>query len=131
MDQDRGKLYLLTGLALGLILGLVISIGIAPKKFNYSAPQSLSDEYKAMYRSMIALSYNANHDLGRARARMALLQDVNPGAVFSAQAQKLLASGGDVMEANALSILGQILTKKENVPAAADSTPQPGPSGTP
>ncbi len=130
MDQNGGKLYLITGLVIGLVLGLVISIGIAPKKFNYNAPQSLSDEYKAVYRSMIALAYNTNHDLGRARARLTLLEDVNPGAVFSAQAQKLLASGGDVMEANALSILGQALTKSTNNPAPSP-TPQPGPTGTP
>ena len=110
MNENRGQWYLITG----LVIGLVISVGIAPKKFNYSAPQSLSDEYKSVYRSLIALSYNADKDIGRARARIILLQDVNPGAVFSAQAQKLLASGGDVMEANALSILGQALNKKEN-----------------
>lgn len=129
MTEKRGAWYLLTGLVVGLIIGLIFSNFVLPEKFNYSAPQSLSDEYKSVYRSLIALAYNADGDFGRARARLTLLQDVNPAGVFSAQAQRLLASGGDVMEANALSILGQILSKKEN-DAVAPTEAAPAASAT-
>jgi hypothetical protein len=128
MNEKRGHWYLLTGLVFGLIIGLIISLVIAPAKFNYSAPPSLTDEYKSIYRSLIALTYDDNNDLGRAKARLNLLQDINPGAVFSAQAQKLLASGGDVMEANALSILGQKITKFEAT--AVPPTPSAAPQAT-
>ncbi len=130
MNEKRGSWYLITGLVIGLIIGLVVSVWIAPEKFSYSAPQSLSDDYKSEYRSLIALSYIADMDLGRARARLTFLQDVNPGAAFSAQAQRVLASGGDVMEANALSILGQVLTKKENNVVFPTETPAVTTTGT-
>lgn len=123
MNENRGQWYLLTGLAIGLMIGLVISLGFAPAKPNRAAPASMTEDFKAVYRGMIALAFNVDHDLGRAKARLTLLQDVNPGAVFSSQAQRLLASGGDVMEANALSILGQMLTRKDDSPAQTAEIP--------
>jgi gas vesicle protein len=128
MREKRGQWYLLTGLVLGLTIGLIISLVIAPSKFNYASPHSLGEEYKAEYRSLIALAYNADQDIGRAKARLSLLQDANPGAVFSAQAQRVLASGGDVMEANALSILGKVLTKQENNTPKSTALPEASPT---
>jgi hypothetical protein len=78
-------------------------------EFARIAPQSLGDPYKDSYRVLIALAYNADGDIGRAQARLALLKDDNPAAVLSAQAQRLLAEGGQADEARALVSLGDDL----------------------
>ena len=96
MRENRGAWYLLTGLVTGIVIGLVVSIWVLPAEFARTSPQALGEDYKAVYRGLIALSYSANGDIGRARARISLLQDVNPAAVFSAQAQRQLTEGGDL-----------------------------------
>ena len=142
MNEKRGAWYLLTGLVIGLALGLVYSLGLNPIEFSFIAPQSLGEAYKEQYRLLIAQAFEANGDIGRAEARLSLLHDNNMPAALAAQAQKLLAEGGDPDEARSLAALEGALRSgslpvspsdtalSENVLETA-STDQTTPSSTP
>src|SRR5690348_319460 len=94
MSEERGSWYLLTGLILGLALGLAYSWIFSPVKYVDTAPYSLRDDFKDQYRNLIASAYLTDGDLGRAKARLALLKDDDPSRVLAAQAQRVVAGGG-------------------------------------
>ncbi|MBS1250550.1 MAG: hypothetical protein MAG431_02144 [Chloroflexi bacterium] len=139
MNSDRGNWYLLTAIVLGLSMGLFYAWSISPAGLEESHPHILRSDYKDVYRAMIASAYEANGDLARARSRLALLKEKDEAIVLAAQAQRILAEGGDYQEARALADLSSALLG--NVPAADPSTPteilptstptpQPSPTGT-
>ena len=97
--------YLLTGLLLGLAIGLIFSILIIPAEFADAQPGNLSETGAAEYRAMIAQAYSANHDLERAYSRLELLEDADPVAALTAQAQAMLANGESETTARALAEL--------------------------
>ena len=68
-------MFILTGLLIGIGLGLLISLVVFPVKYSNIAPDLLGNSQKEHYRALIATSYNARGDLGRAKARLALLKD--------------------------------------------------------
>ncbi len=119
MNERRGAWYLLTGLVLGLVIGLVYSLLIDPVEFARTAPQSLGADYKDTYRVLIAKAFEANGDIGRAQARLSLLQDENMVGVLAEQAQRLIAQGGRPEEARALDALSDTLLDQ----ALATATP--------
>ena len=82
-------LALLGGLALGILYSWVVS----PMRYVDTAPDTLREDFKDSFRSAIAASYTATHNLGRARARLALLGDPDPIEALTAQAQRMLAAG--------------------------------------
>jgi hypothetical protein len=108
----RGPWYLLTGLVTGVILGLVYSYLISPVTYTDLGPNLLNADSKARYRSMVALAYRSNNDLGRAKARLALLQDDSPAEALAAQAQASLADGTLQQEARALAALAAGMSLK-------------------
>ena len=108
----RGPWYLFTGLLIGLGLGLIYSFLIAPVTYVDLGPSLLNSDAKAKYRSLVALSYQYNKDLGRARARLNLLQDAAPDEALSSQAQAALADGTSQVEARALAALAAGMTLK-------------------
>jgi hypothetical protein len=114
--------YLLTGLLLGLILGLVYSLIISPAHFADIAPNALRQDYKDTYRGLIALAFQADKDVGRAAARLALLQDNNVTGLLTARAQQLLAAGGSPDEARALSNLADALKEMPSSPTPAPTS---------
>ena len=85
MDERRGPWYLITGIILGAAVGLLYAWVISPVRYMETAPFSLRTEYKDDYRSAIAAAYAADGDLGRARARLALLHDSDPAQALAAQ----------------------------------------------
>jgi hypothetical protein len=89
----RGSWYLLTAALIGLGLGLIYSWVISPVRYIDAAPSSLRADFKDQYRLLIASSYIATGDLGRAQARLALLKDADPASALVAQAQHLEAAG--------------------------------------
>jgi hypothetical protein len=95
MDQDRGNWYLLTGLVLGFILGLLYAWVISPATQVDTHPNLLRSDYKDIYRELIARAYQANDNLPRAEARLALIGDDDPALALAAQAQRFLAESGD------------------------------------
>jgi hypothetical protein len=64
---------LLLGIAIGLAVGLVYGWVIQPVEYVDTAPNTLSDEYRTDYVLMIAETYGAERDLGRAQLRLASL----------------------------------------------------------
>jgi uncharacterized membrane protein YccC len=110
MNEDkRGNWYLLTGVVLGIILGILFAWVISPVKYVDTAPESLKDEFKDQYRVLIASAYVANGDLVRAKARLELLDEADIYLVVAEQAQQMLAEGGSVEEAQALGRLALAL----------------------
>ena len=122
MNEKRGNWYLLTGLVLGLVIGLGFAWFISPVKYTDIAPASLTSSYKDEYRRVIALAYTANHDIDRARVRINLLDANNPAQVLAAQAQHMVAENQAPQEARALALLAADLGRPQSISAA---TPAP------
>ncbi|MBQ6517069.1 MAG: hypothetical protein IJI14_00015 [Anaerolineaceae bacterium] len=66
----QAPLYLLTGLILGIALGLLFGYRIFPVQFFDITPVSLHPDFQKDYLSMVALAYHANNDIGRAYSRI-------------------------------------------------------------
>jgi hypothetical protein len=118
--------YLLVGLALGLMGGMVASLAIAPLRYIQTSPVALNADDRDVYRGLIALSYLADGDIGRASARLALLKDSSPVDALAAQSQRVYAQGGSIDEAQALSLLAVSLYQgTQNSPTVSVGTPMP------
>jgi len=121
-EDERGNWYLLTGVVLGIILGILFAWVISPVEYVDTAPESLKDEFKAQYRVLIASAYVANGDLVRAKARLELLGEADIYMIVAEQAQQMLAEGGSVEEAQALGrlalALGQEVPQPDNTATA-------------
>lgn len=132
MSDERGYWYLVTGLVIGLVLGLLYAWVISPVEFIDNPPSSLHPDFKDQYRALIAAAYAANGDLGRARARLALLGDDDVYGTLIAQAERTLAQGGSRADARALGALAAAINQPPTamsqaaVPAATASPTQPG-----
>jgi hypothetical protein len=127
--ERKPPLFLLTGLVLGLLLGFVLAWLIWPPRVSEVDPSSLGEPYKSQYRLMVALSYAATTDLGRAQARLVLLGDSDPVRALSSQAQEALASNATQREARALAGLADTLAAhlaSQQATAQAATTPNPG-----
>lgn len=137
MREKRGPWYLLTGLILGLVIGLggawSISWFVLPLQITTRSPDMLRTDFKDHYRTLIALAYASNGDLVRARARLDLLQDENVTQLLTGQAQRKLADGSPQNEARALSLLAVALGQVPptvSLQSTADLTLSPGGENT-
>lgn len=129
--ERRPPFYLLTGLMIGLILGVVLIILFPASRIDL-APANLADEYKAEYRLMVALSYASSGNIVRAQARLALLGDGDPVRALASQAQLALVDSSSQREARALASLAadiQILFDSAQSTSAAVNTPNPDQQG--
>jgi len=115
-----GSWYLLTAALIGLGLGLIYAWVISPVKYVDAAPAALRADFKDQYRLLIASSYIATGDLGRAQARLALLKDADPVQALNAQAQQLLLAGDPNHASTVLIMLAGALQ-----PGAVSPTPPP------
>jgi hypothetical protein len=124
MSEQRGNWYLLTGSILGLVLGLLISWVLIPVRYIDTNPASLADSYKDDYRRAVALSYQSNRDLGRARERLLLLNQDGATQILAAQAQRMLAENQSPQEARAIAVLAADLGRPANAqePTASPET---------
>lgn len=104
-SDQRGPWYLLTGVVLGVVFGLVYAWAVQPVRYTDTAPVSLRKDFKDHYRGLIAAAYLGNPDLVRARARLALLQDEDMYRALTEQAQRTLAENGSDQQARALGVL--------------------------
>lgn len=116
MIEGGRRWYLLTGLVIGLGLGLLVAWVFYPVQYVNSSPYSLRENSKEGYRSLIAQAYLADSDLERARQRLALLKDTSPVQVLADQAQRLVAKNGSPQEARALA---QLAADLQQAPAGA------------
>ncbi|MEA3351767.1 MAG: hypothetical protein U9Q82_14215 [Chloroflexota bacterium] len=128
MRNKRGSWYLLTGVLLGITLGLLYAWVISPTQYRDTTPVSLHPEYKDIYRAAIASSFSATGDLKRATARLALLHDDDPVGVLAAQSQRYLAEGYSYTEAQALANLSAAL---EQSPESESTQQIPEPEDDP
>jgi hypothetical protein len=129
MEGRRGPWYLITGVLVGLALGLIYAWLLNPVEYIDTSPQSLGDEVKSRYRILVALAYQENGDVGRAQARLALLHDNDSQGVLEAQAQQVVANNGSPQEAGALAGLAGDLanrTPEKNSTRTPSKTRQPG-----
>ena len=104
-NERRGPWYLLTGLVIGAVIGVLSAWLVSPVDFTNTAPASLRTDFKDQYRALIAAAYMANGDLVRAKARLELLEDQDVYLKLSEQAQRTLAEGRYPQEARALGLL--------------------------
>jgi hypothetical protein len=119
--EKRGPWYLITGLVIGLLVGILYSSLIAPPEFNDISPHLLNDRAKEEYRNLIAMAFVSSEDLSRAQTRLVLLKDEDPVQALSAQAQKIIANGGSEYEAQALATLAEAIRKG---PSATQPPPE-------
>ncbi len=131
MDQNRGNWYLLTGLFLGLIVGIVYTWVISPISQVDTHPNLLRDDYKDIYRSLISRAYRANINLPRAEARLELIGDQEPALALAAQAQRFLAENEDNEMALILANLSSVLqSANKPVPTFPQPTSTPAPENS-
>ena len=130
MREERGPWYLLTGLVIGAVLGVLYAWGLQPVQYTNTTPASLRADFKDQYRALIASAYMADGDLVRARARLELLKDQDVYQVLAVQAQQSLAAGKAPQEARALGMLAVALGQSPpTLPAPASGSPSALPGG--
>jgi hypothetical protein len=127
-NERRGPWYLLTGLILGIALGLVYAWLVSPVSYEDTPPIALRADYKDQYRTLIALAYASNGDLGRAKARLNLLGPEDPGPLVANQALRAAAEGRPPSEVQALALLAEVLGSPVEIVAP---TPSPSPTAVP
>lgn len=123
MRDQRGPWYLLTGIIIGVVIGLLYAWLVQPVQYTNTTPASLRTDSKNQYRALIAAAYMANGDLVRARARLELLGDPDPYRFLAEQAQHTLADGKSFEEARALGMLAAALKQTPSIAGATQASP--------
>jgi hypothetical protein len=116
---------LLTGLFLGLVVGLLISWVISPTQYVDTTPASLRSDFKDEYRYMIAAAYAVNDNIERARARLALLKDPDSVSVLGEQTQRMLGKNASAESVQPLAGLVEALLATPTATAAPIATNTP------
>ena len=119
--EERGPWYLVTGLVIGIILGLIYTWVLQPVEYVDTPPSSLRRDFKDRYRALIAAAFVSNNDLVRAQARLGLLRDEDPFRILSEQAQRTLGENGSPEEARALGLLAVALNQATPATTATSS----------
>ena len=123
-----GSWYLLTGLVIGLLIGLAYACLVNPVVYENSRPASLKQTDQDFYRAIIARVYAETGHLDRAISRLVLLEDENLVFTLGVQAQQALADEKNA-EAYALALLASALQSPQAEPEPTD-TPCPVPTQT-
>jgi hypothetical protein len=121
---------LLTGLILGIAIGLVYAWVINPVKYEDTSPASLRGDFKDQFRALIAVAYLSSGNLERAQVRLNLIEEDDPAQALALQAQRFVAEGRLESEIQALGLLAAALTGQDIAPvtpAAGISTASPTP----
>lgn len=126
MSEGRGSWYLLTGLILGIAFGLIYAWAIDPVQYVDISPAALKPADKETFRALVALAYQTDKDVNRARARLGLLNDPNPALTISQQAERWQVEKATAREAKALALLAGIFVQPGT--AAPQVTPSPVPT---
>jgi len=110
-NEHRGPWYLLTGLVIGVVFGLIYAWRISPVKYVDTSPATLRDDFKDQYRVLIAAAFVMDGDLARAQARLNLLNDPDMASAVALQAQRALADGRPPEESHELGLLAIALSQ--------------------
>jgi hypothetical protein len=121
-NDRRGSWYLLTGVVIGVALGLIYSWVISPVEYVDAPPYALRADFKDEYRALVAAAYLYSNDLLRAKDRLAQLKDDESAQTVAIQAQRALAEGQPEGEVKALGILAMALGDGA-VPVASSVVP--------
>lgn len=108
-DEPARPWFVLTGLVIGLLVGIGYTWWIAPVIYRDASPALLGAADKDEYRRMVALAFDSNFDTGRAAARLGLLGEADAPASLDALSQRVLASDGSQKDAVALAGLAAAL----------------------
>jgi len=127
--EKKGGGYLLTGLILGLLLGLIYTWFINPTVYYDLSPARLAEQYQDTYRSSIAQVFAATGNLERAELRIGLLDDPDPVFSLGIKAQSLLAEGR-TDEAHAHALLASALMADGAQPMVFTQTAPSEPTST-
>jgi hypothetical protein len=120
MPERKPPIYLLTGLIIGVIIGVLYAWLLTPQEMLETNPAVLRNDFKDVYRELIARAYLYNNDLGRAQARLTLLEDEDPARALAVQAQLSLGTDDKNRPARALGLLAAAISaEKEGTPVAA------------
>lgn len=122
MEPRRSPIYLITGLILGVALGILYTWVLVPVETIETQPIDLRADFKDAYRVLIARAYQSNYDLDRAEARLALVGDEDPVRALSVQAQLTLGEEGQENAARALGLLAAAI--QGNPPSNTDNPVQ-------
>ncbi len=93
MDRRLWPLFLLSGLALGLSLGLVFTWLIDPVQYYDTPPDHLRADLNDEYILLICEAYAADHDWVAAQRRLASLDDPDIAAAILDVTERAIASG--------------------------------------
>ncbi len=123
MTDKRGPWFILTGLMIGLGLGIGIAWGMPQAQPVNTSPASLRFDFKDEYRYMIAAAYTVSGDLGRARARLATLEEADPVHSLGEQAQRMLAQNSSLERVRILANLSEALqSQPTQIPTSEGGT---------
>ncbi len=129
MDSRRPPIYLITGLIIGLALGVIYTWVLTPVETIETQPDDLRTDFKNAYRELIARAFLANNDLDRAEARLVLLGDEDPARALSVQAQLTLGQEDGEQAARALGMLAAALQGTGGGTTVSSGNLTPAPSG--
>jgi hypothetical protein len=108
-------LYLITGLVIGIAIGLFYAWRLSPVEVIDTVPASMSDEHKDAYRLLVAQAFMTNGDPQRAIARLFLLGDDDIVNAVEDQAQRLLSRGNNIDDTRAMATLLEALEKESAI----------------
>ena len=108
-------LYLITGLVIGIAIGLFYAWRMSPVEVIDTVPASMSDEYKDAYRLLVAQAFMTNGDPQRAIARLYLLGEDDMVNAVEDHAQRLLSSGNNIDDTRAMATLLEALEKESAI----------------
>ena len=125
-EERRGSWYLLTGIILGVALGLVYSWMIAPVEYVDAPPSALRQDFQDQYRALVAAAFMYSGDLARAQSRLEQLEDPDIARTLAMQAQRALAEGHPDAEIRALGVLAMALGQGSTpIVTSLPTTPSP------
>lgn len=123
-----GVIVAVLGLALGLISGLLIGKGLGQATVSVAGLGVASQEELIV---LVAAGYRFDHDLQRARARLAQLEAPNVAVWAASLAGRYIAEGRDEPDIRSLAELARGLGVDTVQMAAYLPTPAPPPTQTP
>jgi len=107
-------LLVLVSLAVGMGIGLGVSWGILPTGNKDTTPVTLIQSDKDIYRSFIADSYYATHDLVRAKIRLELLDGEDAPNSIVDQMERLLLDQNGGTDRNTLLVLHDAIVNTQD-----------------